>query len=181
MWSDITELCTNASKELTYQEPMITIDEFSLFEAMSAVELMDPKMDQCCDMTFSIKTEDLMKVSFPENFTNTMAVQIMQSLIVEELAFLDGASYLESTHQCVFMWEGSWDSLKNREGKTLADEVILAYVKSLDRSLSHSNKGMPLSGFALRITSFEMCCFYLFLYSFLYLCCLCTCTSTLSN
>lgn len=70
---------------------------------------MDPKMDQCFGVTTSIKTEDLLKAEFPEHFSEHTAVRIMQALLVQECAFLDGASYLESTHQCIFMWEGSWE------------------------------------------------------------------------
>ena len=39
MWSDITELCRGAAKELTHKNPMINIDGFSLHDAMSAVEV----------------------------------------------------------------------------------------------------------------------------------------------
>ena len=72
-------------------------------------QLMDPKMDQCFNLTCSIKTSDLLQAKFPDEFTNKAALKIMISLIVQEMAFLDGASYLESTHQCIFMWEGSWE------------------------------------------------------------------------
>ena len=70
---------------------------------------MDPKMDQCYGVTCSIRTEDLLKANFPEKFPYSSAVKIMQALLVQETAFLDGASYLESTHKCVFLWEGSWE------------------------------------------------------------------------
>jgi hypothetical protein len=140
MWSDITALCRDATSELSNEKPMINIEGFSLYDAMSAVELMDPKMDQCYNIKSSIKTEDLLKVTFPTEFKESAAVKIMKSLIVQETAFLDGASYLESTHQCIFMWNGTWDSLKERT--TLSDRVILAFVKSLDRSLSNITKGV---------------------------------------
>jgi hypothetical protein len=108
MWSDITALCRDATSELNYQNPMINIPDFSLFDAMSAVELMDPKMDQCFNVKCSIKTEDLLNAKFPDTFTESTAIKIIQALIVQETAFVDGASYLESTHQCIFLWEGSW-------------------------------------------------------------------------
>mmetsp|Transcript_18974 Transcript_18974/g.18300 ORF Transcript_18974/g.18300 Transcript_18974/m.18300 type:complete len:808 (+) Transcript_18974:130-2553(+) len=140
MWSDITALCRDATSELSNESPMINIEGFSLYDAMSAVELMDPKMDQCYNIKSSIKTEDLLKVNFPNEFKESAAVKIMKALIVQETAFLDGASSLESTHQCIFMWNGSWDSLKERT--SLSDRVILAFVKSMDRSLSNVTKGV---------------------------------------
>ena len=70
---------------------------------------MDPKMDQCFGVTCSIKTEDLLKAEFPKDFTHSTCIKIMQALLVQECAFLDGASFLESTHQCIFLWERSWE------------------------------------------------------------------------
>ena len=43
-WSDITELLSSAAAEMSLGE-MVHGESFSLFEAMSALELMDPKMD----------------------------------------------------------------------------------------------------------------------------------------
>ena len=135
-WRDVTELCQAAAKECTPKDPMISTEEFSLFDAMSAVELLDPKMDQCYGVTCSIRIEDLLRVTFPADFTLSTALQILQSLLVHETSFLDGASYLESTHQCVFMWEGSWANVAARP-QGLPERVLLAYAKSLDRSLAH--------------------------------------------
>ena len=66
-------------------------------------------MDQCYGVTGSIKTLDLLETKFPDDFTHTAAIKIMQALFVQETGFLDGASFLESTHQCIFMWEGAWE------------------------------------------------------------------------
>ena len=41
MWQDITQLCKDSATELNYQMPMINIDDFSLHDAMSAVEVMN--------------------------------------------------------------------------------------------------------------------------------------------
>ena len=123
---------------------MITVPDFSLFDAMSAVELMDPKMDQCYGVTCSIQMETLLRATFPATFTLGTARKILQSLFVHETSFLDGASYLESTHQCVFMWEGAWANVASR-GPGLPERALLAFVKSLDRSLMHVNSGVLAS------------------------------------
>jgi hypothetical protein len=99
---------------------------------------MDPRMDQCCGLTCSIKTEDLLMVEFPLNYDVPLALKLLQSLLVHEISYLDGASFLESTHQCIFAWEGAWGNLVKRE--SLVDRSILAYAKSLDRSLSHISR-----------------------------------------
>jgi hypothetical protein len=39
-WMDIGELCNLAAKELSNSTPMITSQSFSLFESMSAVEVI---------------------------------------------------------------------------------------------------------------------------------------------
>ena len=43
----VVQLCNDACADLAKRHGMIQDQAFSLFEGMSAVELMDPKMDQC--------------------------------------------------------------------------------------------------------------------------------------
>ena len=45
MWSDITALCRAAAGELSNQHPMINIEDFSLHDAMSAVEVKEFTME----------------------------------------------------------------------------------------------------------------------------------------
>ena len=100
-------------------------------------------MDQCYGVTCSIKVEDLLKIEFPSNYSANIVLKILQSLFVQEIAFLDGASYLESTHQCIFMWEGAWKNISEKHidiensPHYLEDRIMLSYAKSLDKSLSH--------------------------------------------
>ena len=44
---DITDLIDKASKALTHSNPLISTSSFNLYESMSALDLMDPKMDGC--------------------------------------------------------------------------------------------------------------------------------------
>jgi hypothetical protein len=44
---DITELIQKASKQLNYQTPYMSISDFNLYDSMSALDIMDPKMDGC--------------------------------------------------------------------------------------------------------------------------------------
>lgn len=41
------QLCNDACEDLQQQHKMVHDQAFSLFESMTALELMDPKMDQC--------------------------------------------------------------------------------------------------------------------------------------
>lgn len=45
--TDITDLINEASQELTHEDPLICASSFNLFDSMSALDLMDPKMDGC--------------------------------------------------------------------------------------------------------------------------------------
>ena len=105
----ILYLSISRSIFLSFLQKRVYSSWFSSNLAFYSLQLMDPKMDQCFNLTCSIKTSDLLQAKFPDEFTNKAALKIMISLIVQEMAFLDGASYLESTHQCIFMWEGSWE------------------------------------------------------------------------
>ncbi len=45
--TDITTLIDKASKELTHEDPLLCTASFNLFDSMSALDIMDPKMDGC--------------------------------------------------------------------------------------------------------------------------------------
>jgi hypothetical protein len=45
--TDITELIQTASKQLNHKTPYISTSDFDLYESMSALDIMDPKMDGC--------------------------------------------------------------------------------------------------------------------------------------
>jgi len=97
---------------------------------------MDPIMDQCCGLKGSLKEEDLFNVAYPtEGIPLTTVVKLFQSLFIYEVAFLDGASLMESINKCIFSWEGSWSGLEKRAAMLgtagLADRAVLAYCKSL--------------------------------------------------
>ena len=49
-WVDVSNFFTEAAKELKLGE-MIHDDDFNLYEVMSAIEIMDPKMDTQCNST----------------------------------------------------------------------------------------------------------------------------------
>jgi hypothetical protein len=60
-------------------------------------------------------------------------VSLLQSLVVLEVSFLDGASLMETVSQCRFMWKETWSALETSD--KLGENVVLAFCKSLSKSL----------------------------------------------
>ena len=131
---------------------MINTSDFSLFDSMNAVELMDPKMDQCCGFDMSKKDDDLLNPkTLPDTININHVMKIIKKLISYEAAYLDGASVLETTHHCIYVWDKSWEhlelrisSLNLRKGKDdseyIALECLLVYCQSLHASLWHASR-----------------------------------------
>ena len=136
-WVDVLGVCRAAAAELTAQQPTLSIAEFSLFESMNAVELMDPRMDQCYGIKPDDKVENILSAEkvLAEELDATLLLVLLKSLFVYEVAFFDGASLLESTHQCIFLWEKSWHHLLSRNN--LYDRIMVTYCQAMCRSLKY--------------------------------------------
>ncbi len=136
-WVDVLGVCRAAAAELTAQQPTLSIEEFSLFESMNAVELMDPRMDQCYGIKPEDKVDNILSAEkvLAEELDATRLLILLKSLFVYEVAFLDGASLLESTHQCIFLWEKSWQHLLSRN--SLYDRIMVIYGQAMCRSLKY--------------------------------------------
>jgi hypothetical protein len=144
IFEDITELLREAAKQLNDSTPMAASEQFSLYDSMSAVEIMDPKMDPCCgvvgqnfDDLISNRLISVGSLTFPS------LLQLFQELFVREVAYLDGASLLESVNQCIFVWPQSWKYLSENKTKEEGEEVghlvpsqvLMCYMKSVVASL----------------------------------------------
>ncbi len=136
-WIDVMGICKAAALELTAEQPTLSIADFSLFESMNAVELMDPRMDQCYGITPDDKVDNILSAEkvLAEELDATRLLHLLKSLFVYEIAFLDGASLLESTHQCIFLWQKSWEHLLSRN--TLYDRIMVVYSQGMCRSLKY--------------------------------------------
>ena len=139
-WRDITALCRAGADALDDIDSFIAVESFTLKDTMASVELMDKKMDQCCGLEGSIESEELLTPFIPaeESLDMNSLLNILRVLFVYEAGFLDGASVLESTHTCVYLWEGSWAKIGER--KDLIPRIILAYCRSLHQSLRQITK-----------------------------------------
>jgi hypothetical protein len=101
---------------------------------------MDPKMDQCATISSDASIEKLMDVKVPENTGVSHLISLIQCLVIYEVSFLQGASVLESTHQCIFLWEKSWDKWKGSSDLDIHVSIIIGYCKSLNKSLHYLNR-----------------------------------------
>ncbi len=149
MFEDITEACRAVASQLNDTNSMVSVPHFSLLDSMSAVELMDTKMDQCYGLSgkISINEENLLNPILPAVITIDHINQIFKKLVSYEVAFYDGASVLESTHHCVYLWDKSWHHLECRiaDPSTSKDEklfikCLLTYSQSLHVSLWNTSR-----------------------------------------
>jgi hypothetical protein len=132
-FEDVTSIFRDATKLLNDDHPMIFSPQFSLFDSMSAVEIMDPKMDPCYGI-HGQKFDDMVTKNIPSSITPETILQLFRELLIREVAFLDGASLLESLNQCYYLWPQSWKTLQDHQD--VSSKILLSYVKSLLISLN---------------------------------------------
>lgn len=136
-WEDITDACKAASLVLNDSVPFVATNYFSLYDAMSAVELMDEKMDPCYGMTRPYRFEDVVRSCVPCDMSEEVSLAVLSQLLTREVSFLDGASLIESINQCVFVWPDAWSVPTSSSG-----EVVMYYGRELVRSLSDVVRGV---------------------------------------
>jgi hypothetical protein len=139
IWEDVTPLFSSACSQLDDKNPMVESADFSLRESMSAIELMDPKMDQCLGVTGDVDTVTLLKIDLNRDIQLIQVEKLFAVLINFEVSHLLGASILDSTHLCKLLWPESWEPFAcNRTD--LLSRVVLIYVKLLYFTLSCYHK-----------------------------------------
>ncbi|TMW55837.1 hypothetical protein Poli38472_008485 [Pythium oligandrum] len=105
-WQDVTELFGTAAKELKVGH-LVHVESFNLFDSMSALELMDPKMDAGMALhgaaPLSI-ADRLQQKSIPLSFTSARDVlATMDLLFRHEAAWLNGQPLAQTLLTCVYM------------------------------------------------------------------------------
>jgi len=141
VWVDITSLCRTACSQLDDKNPSISSPNFSLHDSMHAIELMDPKMDQCCGITGEVDMLTLLRVDYEGELSVGSASKLLAVLLNFEVAYYEGASILESLHLCKLMWPESWPAFSARYSDLLSRAVLL-YCKFLYLSTTMSYKGI---------------------------------------
>lgn len=118
-----SEICLNDDT------PMLASEDFSLYESMSAVVIMDDKMDPCYGISCSTFDNFIQKSYNICGLSDEKSgCLLLQELFRREIAFLDGASLLESLHQGLHMWPDTWKLLD--QSSSVSDKWISTYCQS---------------------------------------------------
>lgn len=95
-WVDATDVFAQARTELEVGE-MIHLESFSLFASMSAIELMDPKMDIGCG-----KFRDASTISLPHELSNKKIIAVMDKLMACEMTWLNTHTLPQTVFSCLY-------------------------------------------------------------------------------
>jgi len=114
---DITDSIKECASSLSFENPFIKVESFSLLDSMAALELMDPKMD-CYEASMQDKGNDiqgeninnsactLSKLPWQELTFKDARVLAVEALVRFE-AYLDAANVAESTYSCMYMQDAT--------------------------------------------------------------------------
>lgn len=107
-WQDVTQDFFESIKELELGE-LVHHEFFGLFEAMSAIEMMDPKMDagMCCnkemqkplDFNTALQT-GVLKL---DNFTNAELIGLFDAIFACVISWLEGHSMAQTVFTCLYL------------------------------------------------------------------------------
>lgn len=95
-WDDVTETFNIARTSMAVGE-MIHTPKFTLLASMSAIELMDPKMDVGCGFG-----QDVFDVCLPETLTDLQVINIMDHLLACEMTWLNSHTLPQTVFSCVY-------------------------------------------------------------------------------
>jgi hypothetical protein len=98
---DVTDFMEDTASGMLVGQ-MIHGDDFSLREAMSALELMDPKMDAGCTKEKSITLPEAFE-SVPSQLTDAQTISVMDELVACEASWHAGQSIGHSLFTCLYM------------------------------------------------------------------------------
>lgn len=95
-WADVTQVFRDARDEMEVGE-LIHLESFSLHSAMSAIELMDPKMD----IGFG-QARNVFDVVLPTQLADIQVINIMDQLLVCFMSWLDAHTLPQTVFSCVY-------------------------------------------------------------------------------
>ncbi|KAI8084806.1 Mak10 subunit, NatC N-terminal acetyltransferase-domain-containing protein [Halteromyces radiatus] len=131
-WKDITSFLDQATQEMKEGE-LIHLQSFTLFDAMSAIEIMDPRMDT----GMVIMEDDGDKKGADYDINQTLKPEellwIMDQLLACEMAWLSGHSLAQTVYTCIYFHHVP--TLLDRPPPTLTesknlDKVMQAVLKA---------------------------------------------------
>ena len=80
----------------------------------------------------------LSRATFPSSLE--ISLKLFETLTMYEVSFLEGASVLESTHQCIFLHNKSWNHLNSEDD--LTSSCILTYCQCMNKSMHYLTKAV---------------------------------------
>lgn len=104
-WVDITELCEEALADMAIGE-MLEAEGFNLYHAMSAIEMMDPKMDSGYEAPLTLEEA---KASLATDLNDREQANIMDEFLCQYISWLDGHSLATTIFSCIYLH--CWDIL----------------------------------------------------------------------
>lgn len=96
VWEDVTQSFRKAKTEMEIGE-LIHLDSFNLHAAMSAIELMDPKMDIGFD-----KTKNVDDIVLPSHLSDLQVINIMDELLACQMSWFDAHTLPQTVFACVY-------------------------------------------------------------------------------
>lgn len=96
LWEDVTDVFRDAREQMDVGE-LIHLESFNLQAAMSAIELMDPKMD----IGFG-EVRNVSEVVLPTELSDAQVIGIMDQLLVCLMSWLDGHTLPQTVFSCVY-------------------------------------------------------------------------------
>lgn len=107
---------------------------------------MDPKMDECtayAAQLHNMRVKDLFSIK-PADVTLDQLLSDLLRLFTNEVAVLQGASIMETTHQNAIVWSQTWTDLEKKVNEAadntfvkFSNDLLLNFGKSTSQSLYH--------------------------------------------
>ncbi|KAH8075648.1 hypothetical protein JL721_1662 [Aureococcus anophagefferens] len=130
-WQDITDDVAAAASSFTIDE-LLSADTFSLFESMSACELLDPKMDALGNEAPQPSVEERLRAgTIPLRLELGAALRVLDRLLALEVAWFAGAFAHESVLTCFYARDPVFDAARSVDDSAGTAAVVAAVACSL--------------------------------------------------
>lgn len=165
-WVDVFPLFKKASSAcLSHTNPLLSSEGLDIFNLMNAAELMDPKLDQCYNVSKPrTKDENTLKIC-AYDLTNPYvyagkdpvlcqllsAIKVFNWLIINENSCFEGSAMLETLFYCKYTWLETWNRFDARHpvntpmdpaSAEYPQYLLVEYCKVLMMSMEHFTQGI---------------------------------------
>ncbi len=154
-WRDITELLnTCASEELKMGDMIHSSQSFQLYDVMSAIEIMDPKMDMSMTNIDGVESKRIPNVEerildssshlhalTQANISPSLLLSIMDLLYCAEVSWYSGHSLPQTVYSCLLFHLLDWPQdvqlkpLFQTHGVKIQNPILSLYLKSVLKSV----------------------------------------------